>query len=73
MGIRSPEFRVARISTKRQRVAAMIATRDFLLRLTQPQETPRVPGEVRKEARSLLRHYPLSEALRPVLEQGLED
>lgn len=55
-----------------QEVMAVVATRDFLLRLTQPAVTPRVPGEVRREARALLRHFPPAEQLRPVLQQGLE-
>jgi hypothetical protein len=60
------------ISTPMQQVAAVVATRDFLLRLTQPSETHRVPGEVRKEARALLRHYPAADVLRPLLAKGLE-
>ncbi len=59
------------ISSPKQQVAAVVATRDFLLRLTQPSETHRVPGEVRKEARALLRHYPLADLLRPLLQEGL--
>lgn len=59
------------ISSPTQQVSAVVATRDFLLRLTQPQATPRVPGEVRREARALLRHYPPAERLRPVLQDGL--
>jgi hypothetical protein len=63
-------FRVP-ISTPLQQVAAVVATRDFLLRLSQPSETHRVPGEVRKEARALLRHYPVADVLRPLLQKGL--
>jgi hypothetical protein len=55
----------------RQQVAAVLAARDFLLRLTRPAETLRVPGPVRQEARALLRHYPLEARLRPILEAGL--
>jgi hypothetical protein len=73
MGLFGPELRYARISTKRQRIASMIATRNFLLRLTQPKETPRMSRDVRGEARALLRHYPSEEVLRPVLEQGFEE
>lgn len=58
------------ISTPRQQVAAVVATRDFLLRLTNPG-AGRKWGEVRQEARALLRHYPTGERLRPVLEAGL--
>lgn len=68
MGIRRIDVA---ISNPRQQLTAVIATRDFLLRLTKPQETPRVPGDVRGEARALLRHYPLPERLRPILEDGL--
>lgn len=54
-----------------QQVAAVVATRDFLLRLTRPADTPRVPGPVRQEARSLLRHFPMEDRLRPILEAAL--
>ena len=54
-----------------QQVAAVVATRDFLLRLIDTKETPRIPREVRREARALLRHYPIASELRPVLEKGL--
>lgn len=33
-------------------------TRKFLLDLTDPRETPRVPKDIRERAKSLLRHYP---------------
>ena len=59
------------ISSPSQQVSAVVATRDFLLRLVDTKETPRIPREVRREARALLRHYPLPETLRPVLERGL--
>ena len=59
------------ISSPSQQVSAVVATRDFLLRLINTKETPRIPREVRREARALLRHYPIAEHLRPVLEQGL--
>tara|TARA_B100001121_G_C18612701_1_gene585237 strand:- start:260 stop:475 length:216 start_codon:yes stop_codon:yes gene_type:complete len=59
------------ISNPQQQVAAVVATRDFLLRLINTKETPRIPREVRREARALLRHFPIADELRPVLEQGL--
>lgn len=59
------------ISSPIQQTAAVVATRDFLLRLSDPQATRRVPGEVRKEARALLRHFPIAETLRPILRDGL--
>jgi len=49
----------------------VVAARDFLLRLTDTKESPRVPGEIRREARALLRHFPIASELRPVLEKGL--
>ncbi len=59
------------ISSPLQQVAAVVATRDFLLRLSDPHATKRVPGEIRKEARALLRHFPIAETLRPILREGL--
>lgn len=59
------------ISSPLQQVAAVVATRDFLLRISDPYATRRVPGEIRKEARALLRHFPVADKLRPVLEDGL--
>jgi len=50
-----------------QAVAALLETRGFLARLSDPAQTPRVPHALRREARALLRHYPREERLRPVL------
>ena len=63
----------SRISTRPQQIAAMVATRDFLLRLMNTKETPRIPREVRREARALLRHYPPADQLKPALERGFDD
>lgn len=52
-------------------VDAIVATRGLLVRLTQPQETPRIPRELRREARALLRHYPIAQELRPLLAAAL--
>lgn len=41
-----------------ERKNAVIWTQDFLLDLTNPKKTPRVPKEVRQRALHLLRHYP---------------
>lgn len=41
-----------------ERTRAVINTHKFLLQLLNPKETPRVPREIRKMARRLLRHYP---------------
>ena len=42
----------------RERYRSVIQTREFLVSLVTPSETPRVPSSVRQEARSLLKHYP---------------
>jgi hypothetical protein len=42
----------------RQRKDAVMQTRDFLVALCNPKQTPRVPSDIRRQARSLLRHYP---------------
>lgn len=60
------------ISTPEQQISAVIASRDFLLRLTRAKETPRVPPCIRREALALLRHFPPPERLRPALEQQME-
>lgn len=67
---RKPDIR---ISTPLQQVSSVVATRDFLLRLINPKVTPRIPREVRREARALLRHYPPADQLRPALEQILDE
>lgn len=41
-----------------ERKNAVVWTQDFLLDLTNPKKTPRVPKEVRQRALHLLRHYP---------------
>lgn len=41
-----------------ERRNAVMNTAEFLLKLCDPKQTPRVPTEVREQARSLLRHYP---------------
>lgn len=41
-----------------ERRRAIQATREFLRSLLDPKETPRVPREVRLEARRCLKHYP---------------
>ena len=59
------------ISTAQQKISAVVSTRDFLLRLTNVKETPRIPREVRREAKTLLTHYPLISELKPILEKEL--
>jgi hypothetical protein len=41
-----------------ERYRAVIKTREFLVSLITPSETPRIPSHVRSVARLLLRHYP---------------
>jgi hypothetical protein len=41
-----------------ERYRAVIQTRRFLLDLTNPQHTPRLPKLIRQTAASMLRHYP---------------
>ncbi len=41
-----------------ERTNAVKHTRSFLLDLTNPQKTPRIPKAIRQRALSLLRHYP---------------
>lgn len=57
------------LSPPSKKVDAIISARDFLLRLTSPKEEPRIPREVRREAQTLLRHFPPAAELRPILEK----
>mgnify|MGYP000359337936 CR=1 FL=1 len=41
-----------------ERRNAVNFTRQFLVALMDPQKTPRVPMDVRREARRCLKHYP---------------
>ena len=41
-----------------ERKSAVLRTEQFLISLCDPKQTPRVPSEVRQEARRLLKHYP---------------
>lgn len=41
-----------------ERLRALIAARNFLRDLLDPKKTPRVPLDVRRRARSVLKHYP---------------
>lgn len=41
-----------------ERYRAVIQTRRFLLDLTNPQHTPRIPKLIRQTAAAMLRHYP---------------
>ena len=61
-----------RISQPNQQLEAMVGAREFLLRLTDTKETPRIPREVRREARAIMRHFPPEHELRPLLIKLLE-
>ena len=41
-----------------ERYRAIRQAADFLLELTDPSSTPRIPRIIRQRARSLLKHYP---------------
>jgi hypothetical protein len=41
-----------------ERYRAVLAARHLLIRLMDPKETPRVPTEIRQQARNVLRHFP---------------
>lgn len=43
-----------------ERTRSLLQTRDFLEELCSSGQTPGVPEEVRREARRLLRHYPMN-------------
>ena len=51
---------------------AITGARSLLLKLVDPSQTPRVPGEVRREARALLRFYPPSHQLKPLVLTAIE-
>ena len=51
-----------------ERYRAVIQTRRFLLDLTNPQHTPRLPKLIRQTARDMLRHYPNEWEMRRVTE-----
>jgi hypothetical protein len=41
-----------------ERHRAVVSTEQFLLDLCNPQKTPRIPKDIRRQAASLLKHYP---------------
>ena len=41
-----------------ERKSAVNQTRKFLINLSSPSKTPRVPKHIREQARALLKHYP---------------
>ena len=55
-----------------ERTRSMVQTRSFLLSLLDSKKTPRVPSEIRKSARSLLKHYPTPLDLEQITEKCTE-
>lgn len=53
-----------------ERKNAVTRTEDFLVRLLDPKQTPRIPSEIRKEARGLLKHFPTSYYMEMAAEQA---
>jgi len=49
-----------------ERSRAVLSTKEFLQSLVDPKTTPRVPRHIRRQAMSLLRHYPNSYDLETV-------
>ena len=41
-----------------ERTNAVVQTEEFLAKLLDPKLTPKIPKSIRKEAASLLKHYP---------------
>jgi hypothetical protein len=52
-----------------ERTRSVVSTREFLLDLTNPEVTPRLPRYIRDTARSLLRHYPTNYDMETVSER----
>jgi hypothetical protein len=55
-----------------QDVAAVLAARDFLWRVSRVDQTPRISRALRVEARALMRRYPPEDRLKRLLERTLE-
>jgi len=53
-----------------ERRNAVNFTRNFLVALMDPQKTPRVPMDVRREARRCLKHYPREYDMEQASEQA---
>jgi hypothetical protein len=50
-------FRAQAMTLPHERYRALIQTRNFLRELLNPKATPRVPLEIRRRARWVLKHY----------------
>jgi len=63
-----------------ERFRSVLRTEEFLQDLTNPQKTPRIPKEIREQARWCLRHFPsyhtmkqLEHAAPEVVQERMED
>ena len=46
------------MTTSSERTRAVLLTESFLLTLTNPKLSPKIPSGIREQAKALLRHYP---------------
>ena len=53
-----------------ERANAVKNAEQFLLRLCDPKQTPKVPAAIRNEARGLLKHYPSDYYMEKAAEQA---
>ena len=61
-----------RCGIKPDRAASSVTSaRQLLMRIADPKQTPNIPLFLRKEAKALLRFFPLAHELTPVLRQEL--
>jgi len=56
------------MTTIDEQYQALHNVRNFLLRLLDPRQTPRVPKKIREDARARLKHYPLDWEIRVMKE-----
>lgn len=56
----------------RERMQAVRQTREFLFRLCNPKETPRVPSAIRDQARRCIKHYPTEYDMERAAEKAWE-
>lgn len=55
-----------------ERALTVRNVREFLVSLTDPKQTPRVPMDVRRRARQLLKHYPTPFDMKRLVEKAPE-
>jgi len=59
------------MTTHEEKHRSLLEARAFLFRLLDPQQTPRVPVAIRKEAARVVKHYPSPIDLYSVLDEDL--